>query len=474
MGTIAITPVLLCGGSGTRLWPVSRKAMPKQFSRLVGEMTLYQAALSRSRGSGWRDPVVITSEAYLELARLQAEAVDVSPSSFLVEPSARNTAPAILAAAFHTARTDPEALMLIAPSDHAIPDAAAFRAAVHAGADAALAGNIVTFGIRPTRAETGYGWLELDEAPTDFTPRPMTLAGFVEKPGVDKAEAMLAAGRYLWNSGIFLASAGALVHAFEEHAPDLVRPVRAAVARAANQHEVVKLAAEPWGASRDISVDYAVMEHAPNLCVVPFAAGWSDLGDWNAIWRERVGDEVGVVTDGAVTAIGCENSLIRSDVRGLEMVGIGLKDIVAVAMDDTVLVAHRDRAQDVKQAVAQLKARGAVQAGDFAEGHAGRSETEANGTRYTSRCLQLAPGEERVVSASAPDTRWIVLAGRAVVNLAQDTIALSRGATYARRRGQTAQLCNPDTMPLVLVEMQEQRVKDVGCAQSVSFGIAAE
>lgn len=474
MGTIAITPVLLCGGSGTRLWPVSRKALPKQFSRLVGEMTLYQAALSRGRGPGWRDPVVVTSDAYLDLARRQAEAVDVSPSSFLVEPSARNTAPAILAAAFHVAETDPEALMLIMPSDHSIPDATAFRAAIREGADAALAGDIVTFGIRPTRAETGYGWLELDEAPSDFTPRPMTLASFVEKPGADKAEAMLAAGRYLWNAGIFLASARTLVNAFEEHAPDLVRPVRAALAEAENQDEAIKLAAKPWSASRDISVDYAVMEHAPNMCVVPFAAGWSDLGDWNAIWRERVADEVGVVTDGAVTAIGCKNTLIRSDVRGLEMVGIGLNDIVAVAMDDTVLVAHRDRAQDVKQAVAQLKARGTVQAEDFAEGSAGRSETETNGTRYTSRCLQLAPGDERVIPVSAPDTRWIVLAGRAVVNLDRDTVALSRGATYARQRGQTAQLCNPAAMPLVLVEMQEQLLEDAGCARSVSFGVAAE
>ena len=237
---------------------------------------------------------------------------------------------------------------------------------------------------------------------------------------------------------------------------------------------LVSVPAKPWSASRDISVDYAVMEHAPNLCVVPFAVGWSDLGDWNAIWRERVANEDGVVTDGAVTAIGCENSLIRSDVEGLEMVGIGLSDIVAVAMDDTVLVAHRSRAQEVKHAVAQLKARGSGQAEGFVAGCADRSETEANGTLYASRCIQLAPGDERVMTASAPDTRWTVLAGRAVVSLAQDTIALTRGASYAHQSGQTAQLGNPGTGPLVLVEVQEHRVKDVGTGQAPSFGIAAE
>lgn len=361
-----ITPVLLCGGSGTRLWPMSRKAMPKQFSRLLGDETLYQSALTRLSGFGWAAPVVVTSDAYLQMARDQALAVGVAPARLMVEPSARNTAPAILAAALHLVQADPQALMLIAPSDHAIPNADAFRAAVFAGTAAALDGQIVTFGIRPTRAETGYGWLELGQTPGDFRPRPLALKRFVEKPKAPQAEAMLAAGTYLWNAGIFLATAQSLVDAFRAHADHLMRPVLAALLDAAIDQDTLHLAADAWKQAEDISVDFAVMERATNLCVVPFAAGWSDLGDWDAIWRETASQANGMVTAGNVTVIGCEDSLLRSDTPGVELVGIGLTDMIVVAMGDAILVAHKSRVQEVKEAVARLKSRSAVQAEGFA------------------------------------------------------------------------------------------------------------
>jgi mannose-1-phosphate guanylyltransferase/mannose-6-phosphate isomerase len=361
-----ITPVLLCGGSGTRLWPLSRKEMPKQFAPLIGANTLYQSALTRLSGFGWAAPVVVTAGAYLDIARVQANAVGIAPASLMIEPTARNTAPAILAAALHLAEADPEALMLVAPSDHAIPDADAFRATVFAGVPAALDGQIVTFGIRPTRAETGYGWLELGVAPGDFRPRPLPLTRFVEKPKAPQAEAMLAAGTYLWNAGIFLARARTLIDAFRAHAGDLILPVLAAVRDADVAGNALHLAAAPWGKAKDISVDYAVMERATNLCVVPFAAGWSDLGDWDAIWRETASEAGGMVTTGEVTAIGCEDSLLRSDTPGVELVGIGLSDMIVVAMGDAILVAHKSRVQEVKEAVAQLKARQAPQAEGFA------------------------------------------------------------------------------------------------------------
>lgn len=368
-----ITPVLLCGGSGTRLWPMSRKAMPKQFLRLLGDETPYQSALLRLSGFGWAAPVIVTADAYLNMAREQAHAVCVAPACLVVEPSARNTAPAILAAALHLVEKDPQALMLVAPSDHAIPDADAFRAAVFAGTARALAGQIVTFGIRPTRAETGYGWLELDETPGDFRPRPLALKRFVEKPKAAQAEMMLAAGSHLWNAGIFLATAKSLVDAFSEHANQLLAPVEAALQGARVERETLHLAAEPWSLAEDISIDFAVMEQAKNLCVVPFAAGWSDLGDWDAIWRESASDANGMVTTGDVIAIGCKDSLLRSDSPGVELVGIGLTDMIVVAMGDSILVAHKSRVQEVKEALARLKARHAVQAEGFAQ--AARMET---------------------------------------------------------------------------------------------------
>ncbi|MCO6177021.1 mannose-1-phosphate guanylyltransferase [Ciceribacter sp. RN22] len=361
-----ITPVLLCGGSGTRLWPLSRKAMPKQFTRLMGERTLYQDALLRLSGDGWAAPLVVTASPLLRLARDQAQDAGITPACLIVEPCPRNTAPAILAAAFHLATTDPGALMLIAPSDHAIPDAPAFRAAVRAGVEAAQAGRIVTFGIRPTRAETGYGWLELAADAGDFSPRPLPLRRFVEKPEAPLAEVMLAAGNYLWNAGIFLATAGTLISAFATLSPGLIAPVSAALAEAQRDLGELHLAERPWGEAEDVSVDFAVMERMANLCVVPFAAGWSDLGDWDAIWRECASTVDGLVTTGDVTAIGCADSLLRSDTTNLEVVAIGLKDMIVVAMEDAILVAPRARVQEVKEAVARLKARHATQAEGFA------------------------------------------------------------------------------------------------------------
>jgi len=474
-----ITPVLLCGGSGTRLWPLSRKAMPKQFTPLLGDETLYQSALKRLSGPGWAAPLVVTADAYLTLASEQAAAVGIAPSCLMVEPSPRNTAPAILAAALHLAEQNPTALMLIAPSDHAIPDAAAFRAAVRAGTGPALLGQIVTFGIQPTRAETGYGWLELAECPKDVSPRPMALKRFVEKPRAPQAEAMLNAGNFLWNAGIFLATAQTLIDAFRAHANDLVLPVRASVLDADHGPGTLHLAARPWAQCKDISVDYAVMERAANLCVVPFAAGWSDLGDWDAIWRESAPDVDGCVTTGDVTAIACVGSLLRSGTEGVELVGIGLTDMVVIAMDDAILVADRSRVQEVKEAVARLKARRAVQAEGFASRDGAWSETEVGGMRYASRCLQIAPGSERLLSQSDAETRWTVLSGRAVVQLADEVVILQPGASLCCPAGQSARIANPDGAALVMSEVQlgGRRIAKAVAARPVRldhFAFAAE
>ena len=449
-----ITPVLLCGGSGTRLWPLSRKASPKQFAPLLGAETLYQATLARLSGPGWADPLVVTSAAYSQIAQDQAGAAGLGPVRLMIEPLARNTAPAILAAALELAAADPKALLLIAPSDHAIPDAQAFRAAVAAGVAAAHAGNIVTFGIRPTRAETGYGWLELGADPGDFAPRPLPLQRFVEKPAAAQAQAMLEAGTYLWNAGIFLATADTLIQAFALLAPRLIAPVSAALAGADRSLAALTLASGPWGQAEDISVDYAVMERATNLCVIPFAAGWSDLGDWDAIWRESAPEAGGLITTGDVTAIGCENSLLRSDTDGVELVGIGLQDMIVVAMADAILVAPRGRVQEVKDAVARLKQRRAVQAEGFGIRQGAWSETRVDGQRFASRSLQLAPGAERLVAEGGPDTRWMVLSGRALFCTASGTEIVLPGGTVSHQATPVLRIAALGRERLVLVEMQ--------------------
>lgn len=357
-----IHPVLLCGGSGTRLWPLSRKSYPKQFVKLTGEESLYQASAHRLSGDGFAAPTIVTAADFRFIVIEQLATLEISPADILIEPSAKNTAAAICAAAIALDARVPGALMLVAPSDHVIPDASRFRDAVQAAAPAAQAGQLVTFGIRPDRPETGYGWLELSTPTADFAPVPQPLRSFVEKPNLAKADALLVGGMHLWNAGIFLFSTSTILAAFADHAPEVLDATRAAFDAAEKDLSFTRLAPEPWAELPDISIDYAVMERAPNLTVVPYAGAWSDLGDWQAVWREAEAETTGTVTDGPATSLDCHDTLLMATNEAQQLVGIGLKDIIAVAMPDAVLVAHKERAQEVKQAVAALKAKAAPQA----------------------------------------------------------------------------------------------------------------
>ncbi|MGL4236938.1 mannose-1-phosphate guanylyltransferase/mannose-6-phosphate isomerase [Tabrizicola sp.] len=454
-----IYPVLLCGGSGTRLWPVSRKSFPKQFVPLAGQGTLFQAAAGRMQGApGVAAPVVITNSDFRFIVSEQLAAEGIRPGAIMIEPTARNTGPAILAAAVHLAATDPKALMLVMPTDHSIPDVDAFRVAVEAGVPRAAAGRIVTFGVRPDRPETGFGWIELKAAPEDGASQPVQR--FVEKPVLEKAQAMLAEGRYLWNAGIFLMSAETLIAAFHEHAADLIKPVTEAVEGARVDLDFLRLAAEPWAEARDISVDFAVMEKAGNIDVVPLGAAWSDLGDWNSVWRENGGDRAGAkgtVTQGAVTAIDCEGSLLRSEVEGQHVVGIGLRDLVVVAMPDAVLVADRARAQDVKGAVAQLKARSVRQAEVFPRDHRpwGWFETLALADRFQVKRIVVKPGAALSLQSHIHRAEhWVVVSGTAQVTVGDEVKLLSENQSVYVPLGAVHRLANPGRVPVVLIEVQ--------------------
>jgi len=274
-----------------------------------------------------------------------------------------------------------------------MPDIDAFHSAVAQGLAAVAKGQMVTFGITPTHAETAYGYLELSKAP-DTAGTPVALKQFVEKPDAARAAEMLAAGNFKWNAGIFLFRAADIIAAFKAYAPELMEPVAAALDEAEVDLGFLWLAPEPWGRAADISIDYAVMEKAKNLSVVPFDAAWSDLGGWDAVWREAGPDDNGVVVSGAATAIECSDTLLRSDSDRLEVVGIGLEGIMAVAMNDAVLVADKSRAQDVKLAVQVLKDKGAVQATDFPKVHRpwGWFESLVVGDRFQVKRIMVHPG----------------------------------------------------------------------------------
>ena len=456
--TSIIHPVLLCGGSGTRLWPLSRKSYPKQFVNLVGEESLFQASARRLSGPGFTDPSVVTGSDFRFVVVEQLAALEIAPADILIEPCARNTAAAICAAALQLDARVPRALLLVAPSDHVIGDADRFRAAVIAAAPAAEAGQLVTFGIRPDRPETGYGWLELSTKPDrDFSAVPQPLKSFVEKPDRTTAEHLLAGGMHLWNAGIFLFSTTAILDAFARHAPETLAQTREAVSNAEQDLNFTRIAAEPWERLEDISIDYAVMERAKNLTVVPYGGAWSDLGDWQAVWRESPPDGDGIVTTGAATAIDCTGTLLHATSETQHVVGIGLENIIVVAMPDAVMVAHKDRAQDVKIAVQQLKSKGAPQAETLPRDYRpwGWYESLVVGPRFQVKRIVVHPGASlSLQSHHHRSEHWIVVEGTAKVTIDDGVKLITENQSVYIPLGAVHRMENPGKLPLTLIEVQ--------------------
>lgn len=456
--TNLIHPTLLCGGSGTRLWPLSRKSHPKQFAKLVGEESLLQSSARRLSGEGFAPPLVVTISDFRFVVVEQLAAVKCAPRRILIEPSARNTAAAVSAAVVALDAEHGDSLMLVAPSDHVIPDDEGFREAVQASAPTALAGQIVTFGIRPDRAETGYGWLELKTQISEGSPpTPQPLGSFVEKPSAGKVKALLADGMHLWNAGIFLFSTSAMLDAFAKYAPDTLAVVRKAYDAAETDLGFTRLAAGPWSKLEDISIDHAIMERAPNLSVTPFGGSWSDLGDWQAMWREGNADGNGVVTNGPSTALACKNTLLHATNEAQALVAIGLEDIIAVAMPDAVLVVHKDRAQEVKNAVAELKTKGAVQAETLPRDYRpwGWYESIAIGPRFQVKRIVIKPGATlSLQSHNHRSEHWIVVEGTAKVTVSDNVQLVSENQSVYVPLGAVHSMENPGRLPLTLIEVQ--------------------
>ncbi|AGA89802.1 mannose-1-phosphate guanylyltransferase/mannose-6-phosphate isomerase [Thioflavicoccus mobilis 8321] len=453
-----IHPVLLCGGAGTRLWPLSRKSYPKQFVPLVGDESPFQASARRLSGDGFAAPSVVTAADFRFVVIEQLASIEMVPADVLIEPAPKNTAAAVCAAALALEARTPAALMLVAPSDHVIPDAARFREAIRAAAPAAEVGRLVTFGIRPDRPETGYGWLELSERPDSaFSPMPQPLRSFVEKPDFATAEQLLARGMYLWNAGIFLFSTTAILQAFERYAPETLAATSAAFEAAEQDLSFTRLGPEAWDRLPDISIDYAVMERAENLTVVPYGGAWSDLGDWQAVWRETASDAAAVVTKGPATAIDCTGTLLQATSEAQELVGIGLTDIIAVAMSDAVLVAHKDRAQDVKQVVATLKAKGAPQAETTPRDYRpwGWCESLVTRPRFQVKRILVHPGAALSLQSHYHRAEhWIVVEGTAKVTVEDAVKLVTENQSVYVPLGAIHRIENPGKLPLTLIEVQ--------------------
>jgi mannose-1-phosphate guanylyltransferase/mannose-6-phosphate isomerase len=449
-----ITPVILCGGSGSRLWPLSRKSYPKQFVPLVGDKTLFQDSAKRLTGPQFKNPVIVTNSDYRFIVSEQLQEIGIDPGAILIEPEGRNTAPAILAAALFEYQINPDAVLVVAPSDHIINDVNAFQLAIEEAYKVALDGQLVTFGIKPTHPETGFGYLELSRI---STAEAVPLKAFVEKPDLSNAKKMFQSENFLWNSGIFLFQARDIIKAFEKYSPSDLDAVNLSLTNSSNDLGFCRLNLTDWLKAENISIDYAIMEKSNNLSVVPFSAGWSDLGGWDAVWRENVSKTNGVKTSNNATAIDCENSLIRSEDDSIEVVGIGLKNIITVAMKDAVLVADMSKSQDVKKAVDILKEKKAGQATQFPKDHRpwGWFESLTIDEKFQVKKIHVHPGASlSLQSHKYRAEHWIVVSGVAEVTIDEEVKLVSENQSVYIPLGVIHRMRNPGENPMELIEVQ--------------------
>jgi len=452
-----IIPVLLAGGSGTRLWPLSRKSYPKQFSQIISDNSLFQQSalrLTSSKKVKFGSHITLTNSDFRFVVGEQLQAVGIDPGSIIIEPESKNTAPAILSASLFAYKQNNDAVLLVAPSDHVISDKNKFHDAVSIGLKEAQKGKMITFGMPPTHPETGYGYLELETVSSNTV---VNLVCFVEKPDKDRAKEMLSMGNYLWNSGIFLFRAKDMIEAFNKYTPKLLSTIQEAFDKAKPDLGFLRLDPETWSSCEDVSIDYAIMEKAENLSVVKLSTGWSDLGDWNSVWREMGPDKNGVSLSSNGYALECINTLLRSESEHQVVVGLGLKDIIAIAMPDAVLIAHKNMAQDIKKVVTTLKTKNINQAEIFPKDYRpwGWFERLAISDRFQVKRIYVNPGAAiSLQSHHHRSEHWVVVEGTAKVVIDDEVQLVTEGESVYIPLGAVHRMENPGKLPIILIEIQ--------------------
>ena len=457
-------PIILCGGSGTRLWPLSRKSFPKQFVPLIGGKSLLQLTLERlapltSAGLG---VMLVAAEAHRFMAADALRAAKAQ-GSVMLEPVARNTAAAMALAALQVLQDGPDALLLFCPADHHIPDIASFTRTVQQGVPAAEAGAIVTFGVVPSFPSTAYGYIQQGELQGNGS---HGVARFIEKPAAPAAQALLLQGGVLWNAGIFLTRASTLLQTLGQHAPDVLASCQAAMAGAREElaqsgaqvgFRFIRPEAEAFKACRSQSIDYAVMERlvSPQVCVVPFAGQWSDVGSWNAVADLSAQDASGNRMEGQGVVHGSRNTFIHAPHR--PVVALGTQDLLIIDTPDAVLVAHRDHAEQVKEVVSQLEAQNISQAADHRKVARpwGWYDSVDAGERFQVKRISVNPGASLSLQMHHHRAEhWIVVKGTAEVTCGGKTLLLTENQSTYIPLGETHRLANPGSIPLEIIEVQ--------------------
>lgn len=451
-----VKPVILSGGSGSRLWPLSRSKYPKQFLPMIGSKSLFTQTLERvGKEYGFAMPLVVANEHHRFIVNEQAAKVGVELERILLEPVGRNTAPAVAAAALLIAEENPEALLLFLASDHVIMDMPGFHKAVQLAAKAADEGHLCCFGMTPTRPETGYGYIKAGAALSALEGA-FQIEAFKEKPDVETARSYLEEGSFSWNSGMFLFRADVILAEFETHAPDMLEATRKALAGAKDDLNFLRMDADDFGAVPADSIDYAIMEKTERAAVVPAEFGWSDVGSFSALWDVQEKDENGNVSHGDVMLEETNDSFIHQG-DGMLVATLGVKDLVVVTTDDAVLIADKKRDQDVKKIVDRLKAEGRPET----ELHSivyrpwGNYRTLAMGDRYQVKEIEVYPGKRLSLQKHHHRAEhWVIVEGSAVVTRDEEQHLMSENQSIYLPLGAIHRLENPGKIPLRLIEVQ--------------------